>query len=319
MVDYAMDIYKSLYNTEDVPQGMIDRRVDVVARLKRLEESAVPLINFLQNPNMTNEFKPDKQYNLQMLQERYQYAKFQFECGNYSGAADFLYQYRALCTNSDRNLSAIWGKLATEILMQYWDVALGELNHLREIIDAKLMEEEVEVSVAKEPVKMDTEESKSDAAPVGSDVNMEDAKNSEDASGADNGVPESGDKPVQMETDTKSICISNYTNQISFRFKISTFNWVYLANSTCFLWRVVCCLYVSKLNDKYFEFVTQTEREELITKLQEVEDWLYEDGEDETKVLGVTLSYHRNLAHRSYKIISNTCLLISLFTHIKYN
>ncbi|KAL5712542.1 hypothetical protein ACHQM5_014704 [Ranunculus cassubicifolius] len=39
----------------------------------------------------------------------------------------------------------------------------------------------------------------------------------------------------------------------------------------------------NKLNDKYFEFVTQTEREELITKLQEVEDWLYEDGEDETK------------------------------------
>ncbi|KAK9128833.1 hypothetical protein Syun_017630 [Stephania yunnanensis] len=148
MVDYAMDIQKSLYQTEDVPQDMVDRRVEVVARLKSLEELAAPLISFLQNPSLINELKSDKQYNLQMLLDRYQigpeqiealyqYAKFQFECGNYSGAADFLYQYRALCTNNERSLNAFWGKLAAEILMQNWDVALEELNRLREIIDAK--------------------------------------------------------------------------------------------------------------------------------------------------------------------------------------
>jgi len=31
------------------------------------------------------------------------------------------------------------------------------------------------------------------------------------------------------------------------------------------------------------EFVTDSEREGFITKLQETEDWLYEDGEDESK------------------------------------
>ena len=104
MVDYAMDIHKSLYHTEDVPQDMIDRRLEVVARLKALEEVAPPLVAFLQNPNAVQEHKADKQYNLQMLIERYQigteqiealyqYAKFQFECGNYFGAADHLYQY----------------------------------------------------------------------------------------------------------------------------------------------------------------------------------------------------------------------------------
>ncbi|KAI3977365.1 hypothetical protein MKX01_000278 [Papaver californicum] len=36
-------------------------------------------------------------------------------------------------------------------------------------------------------------------------------------------------------------------------------------------------------NDKYHGFVTEQEKEELISKLQTVEDWLYEDGEDETK------------------------------------
>ncbi|XP_068662320.1 eukaryotic translation initiation factor 3 subunit E-like [Aristolochia californica] len=148
MVDYAMDIHKSLYHTEELPQDMVDRRVEVVARLKSLEESAAPLITFLQNANLVQEIRSDKQYNLQMLNDRfqigpaqiealYQYAKFQFECGNYSGAADYLYQYRALCTNPDRSLSALWGKLAAEILMQNWDVALEELNHVKEIIDSK--------------------------------------------------------------------------------------------------------------------------------------------------------------------------------------
>ncbi|KAG6403896.1 hypothetical protein SASPL_136130 [Salvia splendens] len=39
----------------------------------------------------------------------------------------------------------------------------------------------------------------------------------------------------------------------------------------------------NKLHDKYHEFVTESDREQLISRLQEVEDWLYEDGEDETK------------------------------------
>lgn len=50
------------------------------------------------------QLKQDKAYNLQFLQIEYQigpeqidalyhFAKFQFECGNYSGAAEYLYHY----------------------------------------------------------------------------------------------------------------------------------------------------------------------------------------------------------------------------------
>ncbi|KAK3124844.1 hypothetical protein QOZ80_7BG0594570 [Eleusine coracana subsp. coracana] len=148
MVDYAMDIHKSLHGTDDVPVDMVARRAEVLARLKSLDSAAAPIVAFLQNPQLVQEIRPDKQYNIHMLQERfqigpdqiealYQYAKFQFECGNYSGAADYLYQYRALCTNSERSVSALWGKLAAEILMQNWDTALEELNRLKEIIDSK--------------------------------------------------------------------------------------------------------------------------------------------------------------------------------------
>ncbi|GMN55419.1 hypothetical protein TIFTF001_024540 [Ficus carica] len=72
MVDYAMDIHKSLYHTEDVPQDMVERRAEVVARLKSLEDAAAPLVAFLQNPAAVQELRADRQYNLQMLNERYQ-------------------------------------------------------------------------------------------------------------------------------------------------------------------------------------------------------------------------------------------------------
>lgn len=73
-----------------------------------------------------------------------------------------------------------------------------------------LEEEEVEVPVSKEQseetTKMDTDKAPADAAPSSgdSDVNMQDAKETSDAAGTDNGVPESADKPVQMETDSKA-------------------------------------------------------------------------------------------------------------------
>lgn len=51
---------------------MVERRVEVVGRLKVLEESAAPLISFLQNPALVQELRADKHYNLQMLQDRYQ-------------------------------------------------------------------------------------------------------------------------------------------------------------------------------------------------------------------------------------------------------
>lgn len=51
---------------------MVERRADVVARLKALEEAAAPLVAFLQNPNAVQELRADKHYNLQMLNDRYQ-------------------------------------------------------------------------------------------------------------------------------------------------------------------------------------------------------------------------------------------------------
>ncbi|KAG0046225.1 eukaryotic translation initiation factor 3 subunit E, partial [Gryganskiella cystojenkinii] len=60
---------------------------------------------------------------------------FQYSCGNYGGAADMLYHYRVLSTDDTTGLSALWGKLASEILVGNWEVAYEAIQELKESID----------------------------------------------------------------------------------------------------------------------------------------------------------------------------------------
>jgi translation initiation factor 3 subunit E len=48
-----------------------------------------------------------------------------------------LYHFRVLSTDNDLNTSAHWGKLASDILTGKWEVALEELNTLRDVIDSR--------------------------------------------------------------------------------------------------------------------------------------------------------------------------------------
>jgi heat shock protein 4 len=159
-----------------------------------------------------------------------------------------------------------------------------------------LEEEEVEVPVQKEqPIKMDTDE-----ASGGIDLNMQ-----VDAEGAENGVPESGDKPEQMETDIKveapkkkvkktNVPVSELVyggmlpvdvqKAVEKEFEMALQDRV-MEETKDKKNAVEAYVYDmrNKLNDKYHDFVTEQEREQFTTRLQETEDWLYEDGEDETK------------------------------------
>ncbi|KAL7191337.1 hypothetical protein ACSBR2_023419 [Camellia fascicularis] len=187
------------------------------------------------------------------------------------------------------------------------------LHGIVSIYSATLLEEEeVEVPVVKEPAKeankMETDEAPSDTAPSAtteSDVNMQDAKGDTDVPGAENGIPELGEKPVQMETDAKAEASKKKVKKTN----ILVTEHIYGGMASADVQKAVekefemalqdrvmeetkdkknaVEAYVydmrNKLHDKYQEFVTESEREEFIAKLQVVEDWLYEDGEDETK------------------------------------
>eukprot|EP00976_Prorocentrum_cordatum_P114744 1195891-Prorocentrum_minimum.AAC.10 len=148
MVDFAMDIYKNLHSTEEVPQEMIDRRHEVLKKLKSSQEGAASLLQFLSNGNLVKQLRQDKAYNLQYLQQEhtigpeqiealYSFAQFQFDCGNYSAAQEFLHHYCTLSTSNERSFSALWGKFAAEILMQDWETALEDMYQLKEVIDTK--------------------------------------------------------------------------------------------------------------------------------------------------------------------------------------
>jgi translation initiation factor 3 subunit E len=148
MVDFAMDIYKKLYKTEEVPAEMKAKRQAVVDRLKQLQAECSNILQVLDNQNLVKQLRNEKLFTLQYLQENFQitpeevdalyrYAKFQFDCGNYSGAAEYLLHFKSLNTNPDKNFSALWGKFAAEILMQNWDDALKDMQHLTELLDTK--------------------------------------------------------------------------------------------------------------------------------------------------------------------------------------
>lgn len=74
MVDYAAAVHGSLHGTDgEVPGDMAARRAEVVDRLVALRAGpAPPLHAFLQDPQLVRLLRPDKQYNLHLLQERFQ-------------------------------------------------------------------------------------------------------------------------------------------------------------------------------------------------------------------------------------------------------
>ncbi|KAI3525042.1 hypothetical protein L1887_03713 [Cichorium endivia] len=175
------------------------------------------------------------------------------------------------------------------------------LHGIVSVESAQLIEEEeAEVPVTKEATKMETDKAPADVASTNeTDVNML------DASVTENGASETGDNPVQMETDAKveapkkkvkksNIPVSEVVyggmlpadvqKAIEKEFEMALQDRV-MEETKDKKNAVEAYVYDmrNKLHDKLYEFVTDSDREALIAKLQETEDWLYEDGEDETK------------------------------------
>ncbi|XP_057313238.1 eukaryotic translation initiation factor 3 subunit E-like [Hydractinia symbiolongicarpus] len=152
MLDFVKDEYQRLHQTEEVPEELMERRQEVIRQMKELEAATETTTAAFDDPDFQNEAANARDgvvlfkylndnfgITSENLATLYQYAKFQYECGNYSGASQYLYFYRVLVHDDDKNAaSAIWGKLACEILTQNWDAALEDINRLKEIIDGDL-------------------------------------------------------------------------------------------------------------------------------------------------------------------------------------
>lgn len=68
MVDFAMDIYRKL-NETDPPAHFKTKRESVLARLKELNALCAPLVRLLQDQTKVAELKNDKNYNIEYISE----------------------------------------------------------------------------------------------------------------------------------------------------------------------------------------------------------------------------------------------------------
>ncbi|KAJ7905049.1 eukaryotic translation initiation factor 3 subunit 6 [Mycena leptocephala] len=148
MPDYAANLFSQIYPDQEVPREFEQKRQNTMLTHQRLQNEAQAVLDVIENPDVAQALRQDKEQNLQYLKDNYNltldqitalyhFGQFQYSYGNYSGAADYLYHFRVLSTDNDLNTSAQWGKLASDILSGKWDAALQELDTLRESIDSR--------------------------------------------------------------------------------------------------------------------------------------------------------------------------------------
>ncbi|KZT51309.1 eukaryotic translation initiation factor 3, subunit 6 [Calocera cornea HHB12733] len=146
MVDYSVSLFEQLHPSDEVPEEFGSKRSNVETTNERLQKEAQVVLDVIENPEVAQALRQDKMQNLNYLREKhnltheeinalYHFGQFQYTYGNYSGAAQFLYHFLVLSTDPELNLSAQWGKLASDILSGDWQTAKDELDRLREAID----------------------------------------------------------------------------------------------------------------------------------------------------------------------------------------
>lgn len=160
MVDFGIEQYKELYETEDVPKDMQARRDTVWKKLKSTTKACGKLLEMLtgteEKESEADKLRADKKFNRDYLKSErgitddniealYPYAKLTYDCGRYQLAADTLFYYRLLTTDEATKFQALWGKLAAEILMVNVDSALDDLQELKEALESRTFSEHLQL------------------------------------------------------------------------------------------------------------------------------------------------------------------------------
>ncbi|VVC27224.1 Winged helix-turn-helix DNA-binding domain,Eukaryotic translation initiation factor 3 subunit [Cinara cedri] len=149
MIDYVIENYKKLNPNKEVPMEMKTKREEILSQIHQLRGELNINMDFLGDDKVMKIMESMKSsktlinymtevfdFKIEMMDDMYKYAKCQYDCGNYAGTTSYLYFYLLVMPPTDKNyLNALWGKLASEILIQNWDTALIDLNRLQEFID----------------------------------------------------------------------------------------------------------------------------------------------------------------------------------------
>ncbi len=149
MTDYVKELWKTLHNSDQVPQDFETKKQEVLERLSLFTEETSQIDQLLSDDSVVSNLRSDKVANLKFLETNhgvtidmvnmlYDFGRFQYNCGVYASAAHLLDQFRILSTDNEKATSATWGKLACEILTTQWEVVMDEVNKVKDSIDTKL-------------------------------------------------------------------------------------------------------------------------------------------------------------------------------------
>ncbi|KAK5724104.1 eukaryotic translation initiation factor 3 subunit E [Elasticomyces elasticus] len=150
MSDFVGDLYAQLHDLPERPAEYTKKREEVLEQLHTYEEETQKIQDLLQDADVVNNLRSDKESNMKylkdthdvtpaMVEELYDMGQFQYSMGDYESASETLYRYRILSVDNEKVNAATWGKLASDILTTNWDVAVEEINKLKESIDSRLL------------------------------------------------------------------------------------------------------------------------------------------------------------------------------------
>lgn len=152
MVEYEMEFFTELTGKTDMPAEMAGRRDKVLADWGEFAGNCGNLLSLVDGEEgeeaMMAGLKKDGNFNAAYLQSNhgveaehiealYYWAKFRFECGNYGEALNYLEAFRLLSQDPKGLQNAMWGKFSADMLMQSWEVAMEDVNRLKEMIDGR--------------------------------------------------------------------------------------------------------------------------------------------------------------------------------------
>ncbi|KAK6025917.1 eIF3 subunit 6 protein [Ostertagia ostertagi] len=157
-----IDSLTETYQGQPTPKELETKRAEVLKERDILKAKVDPVIEILElddvkelmestrdrdgNNKILDFLQQNHNFQLDMIDALFKYAKFMYECGNYTAASVCLYYYRNLVPQADPNyLNALYGKLASEILLQEWDHARDDLVKLRAYIDSNPFDTEWEL------------------------------------------------------------------------------------------------------------------------------------------------------------------------------
>ncbi|KAK0705726.1 eIF3 subunit 6 N terminal domain-containing protein [Apiosordaria backusii] len=149
MTDYVANLYCELEGLDEAPAEYTERKKQVFSQLEKYEQQTAKITELLERDDVVNALRSDKVANLEFLKREhdvtidmvnalFDLGNLQYSCGNYGDATETLYRFRVLSTDNDKVAYATWGRLACEILTMNWEVALEEVQKVREVIDSKL-------------------------------------------------------------------------------------------------------------------------------------------------------------------------------------